>query len=105
MLTKTVPVRTLGPTVLTETVWVRTLEPEVLTLSAAPTRSPDDLPRGRAGGLAVAQHRGAAHQDVKHAGGELLGIVVGRVILDLLRIEDHDVGVIAGRQRAALREP
>ena len=56
------------------------------------TRAAHDLPRLRAGVLAVLQHLHAVDEHVAHAGRVLLRMVERRVVDDRRRIEDHDVG-------------
>ena len=54
--------------------------------------------------LAVAQDDRAVDQDVTDPGGVLVGLGEGGVVADRRRVEDDDVGVAAGLERAALAE-
>src|SRR6185312_5153716 len=54
--------------------------------------------------LAAAQRPHAVHPDVVDARGELLRLLVGGVILDRVRVEHHDVGIVARLELTAIRE-
>src|SRR5581483_269291 len=71
---------------------------------ARPPGTAHDLPRLGTRRFAVADHLYAIDEDVAHAGGELLRMVVGGVIGDRGGIEHDDVGEIAGSELAAILE-
>ena len=52
--------------------------------------------------LAVAQHLDAVDEDVAHADRILVRLGEGRAVGDRRRIEDGEIGEIAGAQRAAV---
>ncbi len=55
--------------------------------------------------LAVLEHADAVYEDVPHADGVLMGLLVGGPVRDGGGIEDDDVGEIAFLQQAAMVEP
>ena len=73
-------------------------------LPPRPSRPSDDAARRGAGVLAVAEHLHAVDEDVHHARGVLMRRFERGVILDGRRVEDGDVGEVAGRQSAALAD-
>src|SRR5262249_39113752 len=55
------------------------------------------------GGLALADRRLTVDEQVADAGGVLVRLVVRRLVAELLRVEDHDVGEVAAFQITPLR--
>src|SRR5439155_2969811 len=70
---------------------------------AGPRPSAHGPTAGSAGGLAMTQRLHSVHPHLIDAGSQLLRTLVGRVILNGLRIEHHDVREIARLQHAAVR--
>ena len=54
--------------------------------------------------LAVAQSDRAVDEDVAHAGGVLVRLLEGGVVGDGRRVEDDDVGEVAGREAPAVAQ-
>ena len=55
--------------------------------------------------LTVPQDVDAVHEDVRHPGGVLVRPIERRMVLDRVRVEDDNVGVIVPRQSPAPIQP
>src|SRR5690606_30072938 len=64
-----------------------------------------DLARTMSRHLAVAQRDTAVDDDMPHARGEAIWLEQGSRLAKGVRIEDYDVGVIAGLQQTAVTQP
>src|SRR5437660_1633712 len=73
-------------------------------LPPRPARPAHHAAGGGAGGLSVLEHLDAVDPDLADAGRVLVGLLVGGVVGDRRRVEDHHVGVVAGGEAAAVVE-
>lgn len=59
-----------------------------------PAWTTDEPPGLGAGVISVLQNLDAVDKNVDHAGGILVGLIEGRMILNRRRVENHDIGEI-----------
>src|SRR3954452_24115835 len=74
------------------------------SLPPRPPRSPHHPAGFGARGLAILEHLDAVDEDVLHARGVLVRLVVGGVVLDVGGIEEDGVGEVAGLEEAAVAD-
>ena len=79
--------------------WSVTLGPTL------PARTSYDSSRLRPGMLALIDHLGTIDEDMHHAGGVLMRLLKGGVILNPVRIEYHNVGIIALYEGTPFSDP
>src|SRR4051794_34872274 len=74
-------------------------------LSLSVSRSPKSPPGQSVGNLSTIDDGNTIHKHVADPRRELLWLLVGRVVDDGIRVEDSDIGIHAGSQKAAFIQP